>query len=288
VFDFAENQTGTVGVIATDIDGATVNNALEASSSITFGLPSTAPFELVQVDANGVALGEAGYNDDNGVSLELRVAAGGELDFEDQPSYTLDVDVTDGAAPTQTVSFVVNVLDVPETGDDYEAPITPITAAWTPADDGALIFRADLDSQFPKTNDQVVYSVSGQPTWLNFQSTTQTFWALPGSSGVPTSTTTINFDVVATFFDDNGVVQGTTDIPFELDVIVAMNDAVEPEVMETLDILEEEALDALPEDGQMLQVQDVLVAQAPAEVPAEVDEFADALAMLEADAFAAA
>lgn len=275
VFWVLENKTGQLYQSEADALAEAGDEAVLATDQDANGGTALAnPLNSSIFDASSPAFQLAVGADGQSLVLELATP----LDFEGEAGHLVIVDISDGFFPTVTRTFLINVLDVEEAGDDYNPDLNFISdQTWTPADDGAFIYQVDVENLFQADGEKII-TASGMPTWLHFQTTNAVFWALPGASGVPTSNTTVPVSVVATYYDGNGEVQGVTTVPFNINVIVASLD--KGLILDALDHLDDAPAD-LPEAGEAVEIHEMMVAETAED--AMMNPFAEALALLDGE-----
>ncbi|MFP4350506.1 MAG: hypothetical protein ACLFQY_19615, partial [Desulfococcaceae bacterium] len=135
--------------------------------------------------------------------------------------------------------------------------------------------------QFAETN-----GLNTSP-WLRFASEAQTFWYNPDVNVGPTADQTYDIEVTATYWHQNQVIKGVSQSSFTLDYNYIASLEISGDVLEALDFLETEDGDYYPaEDGEMIEVQEMMLARAESEESGEIQadsELADILALLEED-----
>ncbi|MFP4585487.1 MAG: cadherin-like domain-containing protein, partial [Desulfococcaceae bacterium] len=283
IFYIQENTTGEVsslfdgtgeGVVVTDQDGDPLTATLVIGDDAVFRLDTT-------------------------TDGEVRLFVDQELDYEFQNAYALSVNVTDGEFDADTL-IVVNVKDDASEPDPFEAGTIP-----TPdpiLSDQQWAFQIP-DEVFPDGT-QVTYrfdvidSSSGElntSPWLKFASEVQTFWYNPDVNVGPDADVTYDVEVTATYWHQNAVIKGVSQASFTLEYDYIASLERSDEVLDALDFLEDGEADGffLPEDGEGVEIQEMMVARAAtgdAPEAAEMDpdaELAEVLALLEEGAMIA-
>ena len=148
----------------------------------------------------------------NATTGAITVADGTLLNYEVNPSYTLVLTVSDGVRTSIAQSITVNITNVNET----PTLATPI-ANQSAAEDSLFSFTvpattfSDVD-----LSDSLVYSASGGPAWLIFDTATHTFSGTPANADVGAVTVTVRAtDLSGAFVEDQFdiVIANTNDAP---------------------------------------------------------------------------
>ncbi|GBC61692.1 hypothetical protein DENIS_2654 [Desulfonema ishimotonii] len=248
------------GVIITDQDGDTLTSTLTGDDSGAFALDASTPGEL---------------------TLTLNTP----LDYETQTSYTLVVHAEDADGVAVDTLVVVNVTDDVTDGGYVAGPlgdVDPVTIG------DAYVYQID-DAVFP---DGAIVTYEATSTsnisWLHFEAETQTFWYVPADDVTDPEAGTYTIQVTATYWDNEGYPaepkgQIVVDVPIEVTApVVASLDA--EMVNDALNYLESDEAEVLPEAGDALVIQDMMLASAAAdytETAEQTGEYADVLALLE-------
>ena len=283
VYYAAENADGPVrgdsflinpgAPIATDEDGSALTFQFEDENGNWVDNGAFEQFEVIE-NTNGEYL--------------LSVKTGEELDYEVQAQHTLNIRVSDDAAAPFTwddqayFAVFVNDQSAAQGDDQFETGVN--IQDQTVGSDELFIFPIPSDVFLPA--DRYSYNedvTAAELPWLFFSTETQTFIFEPGDPDAPTSDQTFTINVTAEYWFDNALPKGEITKSFDLTFDVA---SLEDEaLMRALDYLDEAEGEGLPQEGEAMEVQAVMMAQAPATAPADEmpEDYAAVLDLLDSE-----
>lgn len=249
-------------------------------------------FELYAIDGDDSQLG-------------LRVTKPGGLDHENF-DYVIEIQASDGTDGSTPQEYYLYVVDQPEAPDYPVNPFTGQIEIISSQDYVSTDAEINLDAIFPQEADYYYYTARDQSNndvttevaqWFKFDTYNERFWYDNANDPDYVGNRVFDITLHAVYYDFDGSGQVTPTVvdtpqPFELLYVASLDmdlmNAPDAELMDALEYLEGDDDGILPAEGEDgLPVNDVMVADAPAEAPVEglenKSEFDEVLALLDGD-----
>ncbi|MGE0083689.1 MAG: Calx-beta domain-containing protein [Desulfococcaceae bacterium] len=177
------------------------------------------------------------------------------LDYENQDFYVLDVLIFDAEGAESTIQVVIEVTDVADAGFVVDPiPERTVTSTGFVALDVKPYFQSDLAP--------VSYTITNLPTWMTFTNGKLVAYGTDAAAAGVTSGTSFVLNLEAVFEHWNGTT-GTATTTFTVNYIAALDFDPLLEAVKYLDGGEEYLL---PEDGEAVDVNEVMIARSEAPV----------------------